>query len=521
ALDDALDAVSDLLVAESVHHATSGNPSRAAATLDAVARGDGPLPTPTFPRTPRSAAPITNRVVMFSDVDVVYRWSSNRPRWMLGAPERLIAALLPAPASVRASVSFGATVVPVRAGDCVLGASDLVYEADPAAPGPSDFVTAAVIAAARYYAPDATGTPVVHWERGADWAPGELTFGELMAAAGTVRRLLRRGRAAGPPDLELPAGLEPTGFDSALAGAVDTVAGWFATAAADFAQAAKAADPLAAVKAASIRLAADLGVLGAARLLVEPSAELVVAVAAEIARRQADLLQAQAAAGSDARTVACARAMAGADYLCVPSFVPVDGGAWHSAILGDGAAPPAALRAWLTRSAGVRTSMAVLDQARTQCVALGLSSVDSPYALQRPGGDAWVGGPTAPSGPRLNLVLPLGRPPNSLPLRAVVVDEWNEAVPASSEVTGLAFHVDSPGSAAPQSILIAVPANGTAPVWDPPALAATLHETLDLAKMRTVDIDALTTLGQLLPALYVANNVAGDTVSTDVLTPPS
>jgi hypothetical protein len=35
--------------------------------------------------------------------------------------------------------------------------------------------------------------------------------------------------------------------------------------------------------------------------------------------------------------------------------------------------------------------------------------------------------------------------------------------------------------------------------------------------MRTVDLDALTSLGQLLPALYVANNTAGGTISTDVL----
>ena len=215
--------------------------------------------------------------------------------------------------------------------------------------------------------------------------------------------------------------------------------------------------------------------------------------------------------------------MAGADYLCTPSFVPVDGGSWHSATLGDGAAPPATLRGWLARCSRVRSSMAVLDQARIQCAALGLTAVDAPYAVQRPAGDAWVGGPSGPnglSGPRLNLVLPLGRPPNSMPLRGVVVDEWSEALPAPSEVTGLAFHVDSPGSAAPQSILIAVPADAGAAWWDPATLAATLHETLDLAKIRTVDLDALTALGQLLPALYLANNTAGDTISTDVLAPP-
>jgi hypothetical protein len=518
-LDDALDAVSDLLVAESVHHATSGNPTRAAATLDAVARGDGPVPQSTFPRTPRSAVPITNRVLLFDDPDVVYRWTPNRPRWALGAPERLIAALLPAPATVRAAVSFGATTVQVRASDCALGAADVVYEADPAAAGPSELVTAAVIAAGRYLAGNATGRAVVHWERDAGWAPEELTFAELAAAAGTVRRLLRRSRAAGQLDLELPAGLEPAGYDSALAAAVDTMATSFTAAGADFATAAKASDPVTAVAPDSIRLGANLGVLGAARLLLEPSAELVRAVAGEFARRQAELAEAQAMPPSDTRTGACARAMAGGDFLCLPSFSPVDGG-WYSATLGTGAAGAAALRTWLSRSSRVRTSMAVFDQARTQCAALGLAVADTPFAVQRPTGEAWVGGPSSvirPSGPRLHLVLPLGRPPNAMPLRGVVVDEWGEALPAASEVTGLAFHVDTPGSAAPQSILVAVPADASAKFWDAPALAATLHETLDLAKMRTVDLDALTSLGQLLPALYLANNTAGDTVSTDVL----
>jgi hypothetical protein len=197
-----------------------------------------------------------------------------------------------------------------------------VYEADPAAAGPSELVTAAVVAAGRNLAGNATGPAVVHWERGAGWAPEELTFADLAAAAGTVRRLLRRSRAAGQLDLELPAGLEPAGYDSALAASVDTVATAFIAAGADFVKAAKAADPVAAVAPDSIRLAANLGLLGAARLLLEPSAELVGAVASEFGRRQAELTEAQAMPVADARTMACARAMAGADFLCVPSFSP-------------------------------------------------------------------------------------------------------------------------------------------------------------------------------------------------------
>ena len=42
-----------------------------------------------------------------------------------------------------------------------------------------------------------------------------------------------------------------------------------------------------------------------------------------------------------------------------------------------------------------------------------------------------------------------------------------------------------------------------------------LLETLDLARIRAVDPDALDDVGHYLPALYFAINTAGDTVSTD------
>jgi hypothetical protein len=42
-----------------------------------------------------------------------------------------------------------------------------------------------------------------------------------------------------------------------------------------------------------------------------------------------------------------------------------------------------------------------------------------------------------------------------------------------------------------------------------------LLETLDLAKLRLVDIDALADGGALAPPAWLAINTSGDTVSTD------
>jgi hypothetical protein len=55
--------------------------------------------------------------------------------------------------------------------------------------------------------------------------------------------------------------------------------------------------------------------------------------------------------------------------------------------------------------------------------------------------------------------------------------------------------------------------------WDIETLEAVLLETLELAKLRAVDPDALAELGHYLPALYFARNAAHDTIATDLGAP--
>ena len=99
-------------------------------------------------------------------------------------------------------------------------------------------------------------------------------------------------------------------------------------------------------------------------------------------------------------------------------------------------------------------------------------------------------------------------------LTGLLIDEWIETIPNVSETTGVVFQYDQPDAAPPQSILLAVPADATQP-WNLWSLQQALLETLDLARIRTVDPESLDVLGHYLPALYFAVNVAGDTVSTD------
>lgn len=76
----AMEAIQDLLVAESVHHLSHGRPERAAAALDGLSRAETP-PEPTVLDTPRSETGVTNRLVLaFGDATDATVPSAWQPR---------------------------------------------------------------------------------------------------------------------------------------------------------------------------------------------------------------------------------------------------------------------------------------------------------------------------------------------------------------------------------------------------------------------------------------------------------
>ncbi len=81
-LADALDAVGDLLTAESVHQLGKGNFERTAASVDALAAGTTP-PNPDVVRTPRDGIGVTHRsVVLFGDP----RTQTTSAEWPTSTP---------------------------------------------------------------------------------------------------------------------------------------------------------------------------------------------------------------------------------------------------------------------------------------------------------------------------------------------------------------------------------------------------------------------------------------------------
>ena len=103
---------------------------------------------------------------------------------------------------------------------------------------------------------------------------------------------------------------------------------------------------------------------------------------------------------------------------------------------------------------------------------------------------------------------------------ALWLDEWTETLPQATpatpatpttaqdppqgtQSTSLAFHYDQPNSEAPQAMLLVVSPRSNPTTWTIDDLLGAVNETLDLAKKRTVEPDALafTPLATVLPAV--------------------
>ncbi|HEX8852057.1 MAG TPA: hypothetical protein VF754_01145, partial [Pyrinomonadaceae bacterium] len=207
---------------------------------------------------------------------------------------------------------------------------------------------------------------------------------------------------------------------------------------------------------------------------------------------------------------------------------------------------------WFQRAARVRDGAARLDDALMYAETLGGSSSSSALhfevgQLPYEKGDRWTALPFLPGKPptnaRLSLVAhlpgkltPAAAPSNvfvgtngkPLPLAGLLIDEWVEVVPSATETTGVAFHFNEPNARAPQSVLLAVPPDGRE-TWEAETIEAILLETLELAKLRAVDSaalqpadpNAISPVRQFLPALYFANNAAGETITTDFGSAPA
>jgi hypothetical protein len=99
----------------------------------------------------------------------------------------------------------------------------------------------------------------------------------------------------------------------------------------------------------------------------------------------------------------------------------------------------------------------------------------------------------------------------------LLIDEWNEIVPALEETTGITFHFDRPNAEAPQSLLLVTPPAFTGS-WQWQDIVDAVGETLDRAKQRAVEPAQLddTAYARFLPMTVIATTLYQISIATNL-----
>jgi hypothetical protein len=558
-LDASVDAVSDALVAESVHQAVQGNPLRTASTLEAIASGESPPPELEVVRTPRTGVGLTYRLVTLfgGKTALPPTWPAPSTPHRYGAEPYLsqwAARLLGNPAAVRCVVervdpASGAVLETreLRLVELALGPLDLVYAAE----GSRDAAPSEIEQRVLYFAarkapampPDALLR--INPARRPDFAPTDLSYAEFVEVLRSVRRLTTAVRGIDASDLAPPQANQPAAIDLVeLTKRADRAEALIRSVQANLKKAMStptttALDTL----RGTILETAGFGVGGAVPVsavgdapadraaLLAQGASVVKEVQARLDQLTTLKTQFNAATATPDEVrdqqLARLRTVFGRGFVVLPRFTLANALEVEQALADSTKVQEndaLAASTWFLRASRVRDGIARLDAAMRYAEALetgehlNLRVAQLPYQPN----DRWVALPLAPGKPlstsRFSLVVQAVPGFDvKLPIAGLLIDEWVEVVPGPSETTGVVFQYDQPDAAPPQAILLAVPPDPDQP-WNLWQLQQVVLEALDLALIRAVDPDTLSAVGHYLPAAYFAMNTAGDTVSTDFAT---
>jgi hypothetical protein len=541
ALAGSVDALSDALLAESVHHVVRGNPSRAAATLDALERGEAPPPELEVIRTPRTGSAFTHRVIaLFPGAPApIADWTSTfrslaEPflnAWaakLLGNPDRVRTVV------ERVNTTTGAVVdrQDIRLKSLRLAPLDVIHAQESTEDSRlSELEQRILFLARRNVALTATQTLRLNPSRDPAWPATDVSWSEFTEVVRAARNLLAGGRAlrAGDVNLADVAG-SPAVLDAAnLKVRADRALASLRQLQTTLQTAINGATPttLAPLRSAMHTIAA-FGIPGAIPLSVvgqtEADLKTLVFQARSIDREAADRLAKADAATDSAERL---RQLFGNNFVALPRFRPPNLAEIQRAVAASTAVQdgdPFAVVTFHQRMARVREGVARLDDALQYAEALGNGDALTLQAAQLPqrDGDRWVGLPAKPGTPippgRLSLIVHMPEPIDFTQpaLAGLLIDEWVEVVPNATETSGVVFQYNQPDSVAPQAILVAVHPNPVEQAfWTIPWLQQVLRETISLVRMRAVTPDLLDETSHYLPAAYFAFNAEGHTVSTD------
>jgi hypothetical protein len=553
-LVNTVDAFGDLLLAESVHHLVGGNPLRAGLAADTVGRGE-PVPDRfDVVTTPRSGRALTWQIGALLPADFVSAaagWNTGRPRAVVEPHVNAWVATMLGNASswqIVCSVTTDAgvstqTITLDALGLCAL---DVVAESS----GDPSQLEMRVVESVSASQPAGAAIAVVR-DPSADGSAG---FGELLSLAQRIRIALGKAIAVGPQQLQ-GANASPTdGLDMGeLDGRVAALEASFSAAVQALGDATQSLSSAAGSDAGTVLTAvqsvrsaliglADHGVPAAWPSAPADSTQQTVdtlgaqagSVLAAVQGLNAEVRPTVPDASANSSRVSAwitavtqyAQSITGAGVPIAPVFrLAPDSD--YAAAFAPGAAPAgadaSAVMAWLRRVARIRPGSAalhdiVLAVEALQSAAAGLSTAQLPAAAGAP----WVGLPftgVTPPAARLAHVFSTPAPIDpTAPFCGFLCDTFTEQVPGlttiatgarkyePAEVTGMAFTVDAPDAYAPQSILLAIAPDQTQG-WSLDILLDTVRETLDLAKIRTVDLGDLPRLGRVFPVIHSGFNV--------------
>jgi hypothetical protein len=521
-------ALGDLSMAEAVFQVMRGNFGRGGGLMDAISKGARP-PDPDVISTPRGGIDLTHRVaVLWAGAPTASpAWSAIAPHPRAQAEpwlEAWLTTLLPDPSTVVCNVHYttsaGAQTANVSLRQLGVGALDCLAMANAAEVAQQAELEARILYAAALPA----GASAVQISYQPALPPvGFVSFPDFFFLAKSLRSLVSSARPLRPQDLTVPEN------DVSQAGLVDS-AGTATRVAAVLTQLqtdlatlnTAASNPAAVVPLRAALLACSYyGVVGSVPSTMSDAN--LAAQAASVATVLTSRLAQASAAGSSAPDAI--GAMLGADFVLLPRFNPPDptqldlAFAQSATLVASDRSAPAR---WLTQLTHIRPAISRFDEAMTLAQALAGSALApvAPLLAQLPevANDTWLGLPINPANPpakgRVALACFTQGSVAVTPYAGLLIDEWPERIPSTAETAAVAFHYEEPKARAPQACLLAV-CPDSRPSWDTDLLGAILEETLELAKIRSVDLASLQQMGPILPALYFALNLKSATVSAN------
>lgn len=551
-----LDALSDALLAESTHHVVQGNPIRAAASLEAIGRGETPPAELEVVKTPRTGRAVTHReVVLFnSTTAMIAGWNTIKDfDFRVNAEPRLNAwmgRLFGNPEKVRIVAEAvdpknGAVVVFQEFGLDKLGLNplDILYMPDTDGIAETEFEQRIL-----YYLERLPKEMTVQtkWKirpdyRKPGWSSDLQSFEEFLELLRTIRRLINGTRALNQNDVTFTA-LNESNIDLA------ELEARFMNTSEAFVKIKKTLEKFQettdTVESEDMRYTllqmACFGIPGAIpksalgndaaakRILFQQKATVIYHADQRVKAKDEiiDKLKGQENPTVRAKLlVEGIQALFGNQFLVLPLFKSTNRAeltnafAASSPIQGD---DPLAVVTWHQRASRVHDGISRFHDVFLYTEAFATGERMNLHVAQLPfrENDRWVGLPLTseqniPFG-RLSLIAHI--PENidfNNAIAGLYIGEIADFVPHAKETTGIVYQYDQPNSVAPQAVLLAVPPDMTVTHWTENTLEQVLIETLELAHIRAVGPEALEELSQFLPALHFSFNTDNETVSTD------